>query len=632
MISRLLGLLGRRRNADTGDARADATSSAAGGSAQELVKQGQAAYEGDDFDAAKRLFRAAVAADPRSADAHMNLGNALNAKGRVDVAIESYERAVALDPEHASAHYNLGLALLDSGDIERVVRLFRTAVRLRDAFPQAWLGLGLAQEARGDFDAAIGSYGEAVRVKPTYAEAHSNLGLLYKQRGRLGEARESYDRALAIAPDDADIRLGLASLFQERGEIDAAISAYREALRLAPDHREGHGSMLFTLNYHPDMSAEDIFAAYRHYDARFGLPLRPAWRPPDNDRNPKRRLRVAYVSADFNHHPVRHFLEPLLAHHDRNAIEVWVYAELARDDAVTARYRRYVDQWVQTIGMSDEALAQRVRADRIDILVDLAGHTAHNRLGLFARKPCPVSVSWLGYGYTTGLSAVDYYLTDAASVPASGDTLFAERPWRLATPGYAYRPAEGMGEVGPLPAARRGCVTFGTLTRSVRINYRSIRVWSEILKRVEGARLVIDSRNYLDADMCTALGEKFAAHGIDRDRLELGGHTPPWDVLRGMDIGLDCFPHNSGTTLFESIYMGVPFVTLAGRPSVGRLGSSILIGAGHPEWIAHSEEEYADMAVALATDLPKLASLRAGLRAQMQASALMDEPGFARKV
>ena len=632
MISRLLGLLGRRRNADTGDARADATASAAGGSAQELVKQGQAAYEGDDFDAAERLFRAAVAADPRSADAHMNLGNALNAKGRVVVAIESYERAVALDPEHASAHYNLGLALLDSGDIERVVRLFRTAVRLRDAFPQAWLGLGLAQEARGDFDAAIGSYGEALRVKPTYAEAHSNLGLLYKQRGRLGEAGESYDRALAIAPDDADIRLGLASLFQEQGEIDAAISAYQQALRLAPDHREGHGSMLFTLNYHPDMRAEDIFAAYRHYDERFGLPLRQAWRPLDNDRNAHRRLRVGYVSADFNHHPVRHFLEPLLAHHDKSLVEVCIYAELARDDAVTARYRRYADEWLQTSGVSDEALAERIRDDRIDILVDLAGHTAHNRLGLFARKPCPVSVSWLGYGYTTGLSAVDYYLTDATCVPASGDALFAEQPWRIATPGYVYRPAEGMGEGGPLPAARRRYVTFGTLTRSVRINHRSIRVWSEILRRVEGARLVIDSRNYLDADMRLTLTEKFVAHGIEPARLELGAHTPPWDVLRGMDIGLDCFPHNSGTTLFESLYMGVPFITLAGRPSVGRLGSSILHGIGHLEWIAHSEDEYIELAVKLASDLPRLARIRAGLRSEMEASPLRDEAGFARKV
>jgi predicted O-linked N-acetylglucosamine transferase (SPINDLY family) len=241
-------------------------------------------------------------------------------------------------------------------------------------------------------------------------------------------------------------------------------------------------------------------------------------------------------------------------------------------------------------------------------------------------------MSWLGYGYTTGLSAIDYLLTDGAGAPQGSEPLFSEQPWRLATPGYVFRPAQGVGPVSALPADQRGFVTFGTLTRSVRINYRSIRVWSEILKRVAGARLVVDSKNYLDAGMRAALTEKFAEHGIASDRLELGFHSPPWDVLRGLDIGLDCFPHNSGTTLFETLYMGVPFVTLAGRPSVGRLGSSILQGVGHPEWIADTEQAYIETAVALAADLPRLANVRAGLRAEMEASPLMDEPGFARKV
>ena len=282
--------------------------------------------------------------------------------------------------------------------------------------------------------------------------------------------------------------------------------------------------------------------------------------------------------------------------------------------------------------MSDEALAEQIRADGIDILVDLAGHTKGNRLLVFARKPAPVSVSWLGYGYTTGVSAIDYLLTDEASAPAGSEHLFAEAPWRLATPGYVYRPAEGMGEVSPLPALQHGQVTLGTLTRSVRINHRVVRVWAEILKRLPEARLVIDSRNYQSSEMQDALAARFAAHGIGRERLDIGFRSPPWDVLRSMDIGLDCFPHNSGTTLFESLYLGVPFVTLAGRPSVGRLGSSILEGVGHPEWIARSEEEYIEQAVALASDLPKLAGIRAKLRQEMQASPLMDEAGFARKV
>jgi protein O-GlcNAc transferase len=600
--------------------------------AAELIKQGQEAVARDEFDEAERLYRRAIAADDASADAHVNLGNVLNAKGHGPAAVESYERAISIDPKHASAHYNLGLALHHAGDNARVVQLFRTAVRLRETFPQAWVGLALALEAQGDFEGAIESYRKAVLLEPDLVGAHRNLGLLCLQRGQVNAAAESYRRALLINPGDPEEYLGLASVLQEQGDIDGAIETYRQALDVDPNHFGARGGLLFALNYHPDKSAEAIFAEYLEYDNRIGLPQRASWRTHDNDRNTARRLKVGYISPDFNYHPVRHFLEPLLANQDKAAVEVFAYAELTQEDAVTSRYRATVDHWIPSSSLSDDALAARIRDDKIDVLVDLAGHTTNSRLGAFTRKPAPVSMSWLGFGYTTGLSAIDYFLTDSAHAPEGSEDLFTEQPWRVATPVCAYRPAEGMGYVSSLPAQDRGFVTFGTLTRSVRINHRSVRVWSRILHRVPGARLVVDSKNYQDESMRSALLDKFSTHGIGPERLQIGFHSPPWDVLRGMDIGLDCFPHNSGTTLFESLYMGVPYVTLAGRPSVGRLGSSILIGAGHPEWIARSEDEYVDIAVALASDLPALASLRAGLRAQMQASAVMDEPGFARKV
>ena len=438
-----------------------------------------------------------------------------------------------------------------------------------------------------------------MEIKPDFADAHSNLGVILKDLGRLDEAEVSLRRALEIKPD----------------------------------YEEAFGNLLFALNYHPDKSAEEIYAAYQKYEQRFGLPYLSQWRNHSNNRERQRRLKVGYVSPDFKRHVVGNFLEPLLSQHDKNAVEIYAYAELTKEDEVTARYRGYVDHWVPTRGMSDGALAERIRADGIDILMDLAGHSAKNRLSVFVRKPAPVSVAWMvGNGYTTGLTAVDYFLTDETCAPAGSEGLFSETLYRLATPGFAYRPAEGMGSVSSLPATACEHVTFGTLTRAVRINYRTIRVWSEILKRVVGSRLVIDSHNFADATVQEGLAAKFAAHGIGREQLEIGCHSPPWDVLRGMDIGLDCFPHNSGTTLFETLYMGVPFVTLAGRPSVGRLGSLILVGAGHPEWIAHTEDDYIEIAVAMAADLPKLAALRAGLRQEMQVSPLMDEAGFARKV
>ena len=581
---------------------------------------------------AEASLRRALALKPDFAEAHNNLGNTLQAQGRRPEAEASFRRALALKPDYAEAHSNLGNALRDQGRFSEAETSLRRALALKPDFPGVHNNLGAALQWQGRLSESEASYRRALALKPDYAEAHNNLGAVLQGQGRLSESEASLRQALELQPDFAEAYSNLGATFNYQGRLSEAEASYRRALEFEPDYEDAFGNLLFALNYHPDKGAQEIFAGYREYDQRFGLPHRSTWRAHANSRQRGRRLKIGYVSPDFRQHAVRHFLEPLLACHDKGVVQVYAYAELQREDAVTARYRGYADQWIATLGLSDAALAERIRADGIDILVDLAGHTAGNRLQVFARKPAPVSVSWLGYGYTTGLTAVDYLLTDAASAPPGSEGLFSETPWRVATPGYVYRPDAGMGAVSLLPGSQRGPITFGTLTRAVRINHRTIRVWSEILKRVPGARLVIDSKDFRDTVMQAALAEKFAAHGISRERLEIGFHSPPWDVLRGMDIGLDCFPHNSGTTLFETLYMGVPYVTLAGRPSVGRLGSSILQGAGHPEWIARSEDEYVEIAVALASDLPRLAVIRAQLRGHMQASPLMDEAGFARKV
>jgi len=544
------------------------------------------------------IYQDIIARTGPSAVRLTNMGATFRMLGKPDDAQQCYQQALALDPQNAVIHFNLANTLRDNGHY--------------------------AEASTG--------YKKALAINPRYVEAYQNLGILLKRTGRLGEAEVWLSKALTLEPANPDVLNNLASVHSAQGRIDDAEAAYRRALAINPDYEDAFSNLLFALNYHPEKSGEEIFEIYREYDARFGLTHRSAWRPHGNSRDTQRRLKVGYVSPDFKEHVVRYFLEPLLAHHDKNALEVYAYAELAREDAVTGRYKKYVDYWVVTTGMSDSILAERIRADGIDILVDLAGHSAGNRLGVFARKPAPVSVSWLGYGYSTGLTAIDFMLTDAVSVPAGSEGLFAEKPWRLAPASCVYRQAEGMGGISPLPAMGLGYVTFGTLSRWVRINQRVIRVWAEILKRVEGARLVIDSRDFCEAGTQDTLAEKFAAHGISRDRLQIGCHSPPWDVLRDMDIGLDGFPHNSGTTLIETLYMGVPYVTLAGRPSVGRLGGMVLEGVGHPEWIARTEEEYVEIAVSLAADLEKLATLRAGLREEMESGPLMDEPAFARKV
>lgn len=593
---------------------------------------GNALRELGQLDDAVARFRRVLKIKPDYVEAHNNIGVALQDLGQFDGAAASLRQALAIKPDYAEAHYNLGNALRELGQLDHAMASFQRALEIDPDYAEACSNLGVTLKCQGQLDDAVVSLRRALEIKPNYAEAHNNLGNALRDLGQLDRAMASFQRALEIKPDFAEARFNLGVVWQDRGELDDALASYRRALEIKPDYVDAHSNLLFTLNYHPDTSGEEIFAAYREYDERFALPQREKWRTHSNDRDANRRLKVGYVSPDFREHSCRYFLEPLLAHHDKSIVDVHAYAELSDEDAVTARYQGYVDHWVPTRGMSDDAVAERIRADGIDILVDLAGHTAKNRLQVFARKPAPVSVSWLGYGYTTGLSAIDYYLTDEATVPTGSERLFSETPWRLATPSYAYRPAEGMGLVSPLPAIERGYVTFGTLTRSVRIHHRTIRVWSEILKRVEGARLVIDSGSFRNVAMQEALAEKFSAHGIGPERLAIGYHSPPWDVLRGIDIGLDCFPHNSGTTLIETLYMGVPFVTLAGRPSVGRLGSSILNAAGHAEWIASSEDEYVEIVVAMATDLPKLATWRDGLRKEMESAPLMDETGFARKV
>jgi protein O-GlcNAc transferase len=570
---------------------------------------------------------------PRNVFGWKMLGVALLAQGRERDAMAPLRAIADLFPQDAGNLNSLGLALSEQGRLVEAEFSFARAIRLEPGNTSAHSNLGMALQRQGRLAQAEACFRGCIALDENFHVAHLNLNVVLDDQGRSDEAEVSVRRALQIHPDFAQAHMSLGYLQKDQGRVEEAEASTRRALELDPKNASAHSNLLFVLNYHPDKSAEEIFEAYQAFDAQLGVPFKASWRAHANARDDQRRLKVGYVCPSLSHHSTRHFLEPLLAHHNHARFEVVAYSELVlASDATTQRYREYFDQWIATAGMSDDALAQRIRDDRIDVLVDIAGHTRGNRLGVFARKPAPVSLHWLDFGYTTGLSAIDYYLTDTVTAPAGSEHLFSETPWRLPVPGLVYRPGPGMGEAGPLPALARGYVTFGTLTRAIRINHRTIRVWAAILRRVPGARLVVDSANFRTPAAQEALAQRFMAHGIDRDRLEIGCHSPPWDVLRGIDIGLDCFPHNSGTTLFEMLFMGVPYVTLAGRPAVGRLGASILHGMSRSEWVAHSEQTYEDAAVALALDLPGLQQVRAGLRARMKASPLMDESGFTRHV
>jgi len=595
-----------------------------------LTNRGAAMQALGRYAEALASYDRALALNPRSATALNNRGVVLKELQRLEDALASFDAALAITPSNAEAHCNRGNVLQELGRFEHALGSYGQALAIRPGYPEALMNRGNALQELQRTEDALTDLRQAILLRPDYAEAHYNLGRAFKQQGKLDDAVASYRKALSLKPDFAEAHYSLGNALQDQGKLDDAIAGYRKALSLKPGYRDAHGNLLFCLNYHPDLPAEEIFAEYRRWNDSYARPLRGK-SAHANSRGPLRRLRIGYVSPYLRLHSTRHFIEPLLAHHDKSRVEVFAYAEVPKEDAVSARFKGYVEQWRRTIGLNDDEVATLIRHDDIDILVDLAGHTTGNRLLVFARKPAPVQVSWLGYGYTTGMDAMDYLMADAAFAPAGCESLFAEKIVRL--PVFtAYRPAENMGETGALPALQAKGVTFGTLSRSVRINHRVIHAWAAILNRLPDARLVINSGNFRDAGMQARMREQFAARGIAAERLLIGYDSPPWDVLRRIDISLDCFPHNSGTTLFESLYLGVPLITLAERPSVGRLGSAILTALGHPEWIAMTEEEYEDKAVALATDIDRLVSLRAGLRDQMQRSALMDEPAFARSV
>ena len=586
--------------------------------AEEAVKQGNTAL-------ALELYNAVLKNQPNHAVAKEGVRKIQNGLPRN----QSTQVEITNPPQD---QINALINLYHSGQMVETEQLCRDLLKIYPQSLDTINVLGAALQGQGKLQEAVASYNKAIQIRPDYAEAYSNRGNVLKELGQLDEAVASYSKAIQIRPDYAEAYSNRGNALQELGQWHEAVASYNQAIQIRPDYADAYSNRLFTLNYAPDLGADEIFLAYREYDKHFGVPGRDLWQPYTNSRSPDRKLKIGYVSPDFRKHSARHFFEPLLSHHDTNHFEVYAFAELNKDDQFTVRYQGYVDHWVLTKGLDDEQLAEQIRSLGIDILIDLAGHSKGNRLGVFALKPAPVSVSWLGYGYTTGLSAIDYYLTDVATVPHGDEHLFSEKPWRLKTPSFAYRPAEGMGDVGLLPALERGFITFGTLTRAVRINYRTIRVWSEILKRTDNTRLIVNSRNFDDSYVQKEFIRRFADEGIDEARLEIGFSSPPWDLMRSIDIGLDCFPHNSGTTLFEHLYMGAPYITLAGRPGVGRIGSSILEGVGHSEWIATSEEEYIEKAVELASDQHRLAEIRGSLRGEMESSAVMDEDGFTNKV
>ncbi len=578
-------------------------------------------------------YRRAITIRPDFAEAHGNLGATLGDDRQFEEAIAASRQAIALKPDYPEAHHNLGVVLHEMGHLDEAIAAARRAIALRADYAQAWGNLGAALHEKGDLEAAIAAFRQALAFRPDDPVAICNLGVPLRSSGHLAEAIAAFRQALAIRPDYPDALNNLGNALKDAGRLDEALDAYRQALAANPAFSAAHSNLLFAMNYHPGLSTETVAEEHRRWDREHVAPFRSLITTHANHRAPERRLRIGYVSPDFRRHPVGHFLLPLLAAHDRSAFEIFCYAQVPVPDAITEKLRAHAAHWRNLTGLSAARAAECIREDRIDILVDLSGHTAHHRLDVFACKPAPIQVTWLGYPNTTGLDAMDFRLTDSHADPA-GQTehLHSERLIRLDPCAWCFLPPQSP----PLNERKPGAVTFGCFNNFAKITGPMLSVWAQILHAVPGSRLLLKARSLTSGETRMRVLRIFGESGIAAERLELRGHDAQHQThlaLYGcVDIALDTYPYHGTTTTCEALWMGVPVITLAGKTHASRVGVSLLTNSGLPELIAHTESDYVRIATSLANDAARLSELRATLRGKMKASPLMDAPHFALKI
>jgi len=582
--------------------------------------------------AALDLCTRAIASDPAKSESYNELGNVHFIQGQFDLAMAAYRAALDKDPGSAEAHYNLGNTLTGAGQLPAAVAAYREAIRLQPNHARACNNLGAALFDLGQFAPAAEAYLAAIRLQPSHVKAHMNLGNALLRLEQSDAAIDALRTSIRMDPNDAYSYLNLGNAFKEQGRLAEALEAYQVALALAPGDAGMHSNLVYTSHFLPNLTPEALAEEHRHWQRRHAEPLAANVQPHDNERSPDRRLRVGYVSSDFCDHVVGRNLVPLFRHHDTQRFEIVCYSHGLRSDAMTARFRALATEWHKTNGLTDEQLAARIREDHIDILVDLNLHMAGSRLLVFARKPAPVQVTFAGYPGTTGLEAIDYRLTDSYLDPAGlNDEFYSEESIRLES-FWCFVPDDDSPPVSTPPAMEKGFVTFGCLNAFSKVNDRVIELWSRVLGAVGGAHLLILS----------PLGEhrermllQFEQLGIARERVEFVRRMPRPHYLAlydRLDIILDTFPYNGHSTTLDALWMGVPVVSLAGKTTVSRGGLSILSNVGLPELVAYTDDAYVRITTELASDVPRLAALRATLRAKMQASVLMDAPRFARHI
>ena len=549
--------------------------------------------------------------------------------GQTDAAAAAYRRATESNPRYAQAFCNLGRALLGTGQPAAAEENFRHALALQPALSDARFNLAVAQHRRGSIAAAEATIERAIADQPENAGLHRYLGALRHSRGKLAASEAALLQAIALDPTISEAYDNLAGVLLDQGRIDEAEDRFTQALKRNPGDNRAQSNLLLCRNYREDNPAT-LFQAHRDWAEKQASSI-PSL-PPRSARPDSRRLRIGYVSGDFRRHSVAYFFEPLLTHRNRSRFEVFCYANLENADDITARLRAASDHWRWVAGIDDAQLAAQIRADEIDILLDLSGHTAGNRLLAFQHRPAPVQVTWLGYPNTTGMTAFECRITDAIADPPGAEALWTETLIRLEAGFLCYAPPADAPEVAPLPALSRGHVTFGSFNNLRKVTPAVIEVWAEVLHAMPNARLMLKARSFADAATRDRFTAAFGRHGIAADRIILR-HTVPspaehLGAYAEVDIALDPFPYNGTTTTCEALWMGVPTVTLRGNRHAARVGASLLTHTGLNDWIADNTDAYVEIARRHAEDIDALAGLRRGLRGMVAHSPLCDAPGF----
>ena len=565
----------------------------------------------------------------KGAESLLKYAELLLTKGMQEEAGAQLREVLRRDSGCVTAHYALAVVRAAQGFPEEAVGHFQEALALRPGEVKSINGLGVVLQRLGRIDEAASCYREAARLDPYYQDAQVNLALVLKDHGRLCAAQRQLEGAIALQPDAVRLWYNLANVLHLQGRSLEAVAAYRETLLLDPEHLDARQNLLFALHYSSRFSDRQIFAEHQAAAEKSVFNPAPVQSRQEALHAPPRRIRIGYLSPDFRRHAVACFIEPILSRHDKGRFEIYCYANLARPDETTQRLMGLAEGWRDIYQMGDQEAALLIGADRIDILVDLAGHTSGNRLPLLARKPAPLQVTWLGYPDTTGIPELDFRITDRlADPPGTTEQFHSEQLIRLERSFCCYLPPEFAPAVTALPWLSSGRVTFGSFNNLAKVTDEVIALWARVLLAVPGSRLLLKCTPLADAEVCTRLLEAFRGEGVSAERIELHpGDASPIEHLAQygrVDIALDTFPYNGTTTSCEALWMGVPVLTLAGTRHAARTGMSILTNCGLAHLVAQSADEYLSIACELARDPDLLQQLRLGLRGRMAASPLMD--------